>query len=67
MPTENLNIEHHTKELLIRALNKYRTVYEAAAALGVSERTLHNLKQQYNIVRKPVYVVQGKYKIVNTF
>jgi transcriptional regulator with GAF, ATPase, and Fis domain len=65
--SENLNIEYHTKELICRALNKHRTVGEASAALGITERNLHYLKQQYNIVRKPVYVVQGKFKIVNTF
>jgi hypothetical protein len=65
--TENLNIEYHTKRLIIRALNEKRTIREAAQALGISERNLYELKKQYGIVKCNKYVVEGKYKIVNTF
>lgn len=67
MPEETLNIEFHTKMMILKALNQERTTNDAAQALGMTQRNLFYLMKQYNIIRKPVYVVKGKYKIVNTF
>lgn len=46
---EILNIEYHTQLLLIRALNKHDTKVKAFAALGVSERTGHNLVKYHEV------------------
>jgi hypothetical protein len=64
---ENLNIEWHTKTLILSALNKCQTTKEAAAVLGMSERNLFYLKAQYGIERVSRYVVKDKFKIINTF
>ena len=45
MPAEILNIEYHTRLLLLKALNKYKFKTRAFAALGVSE------KQGYNLIK----------------
>lgn len=45
MPAEILNIEYHTRRLLLRALNKHKFKTRAFAALGVSE------KQGYNLIK----------------
>jgi hypothetical protein len=51
MPAEDiLNIEYHTKRLLLKALNKYRYNYEAARELGICERQLYRYKRQYNVI-----------------
>jgi predicted DNA-binding transcriptional regulator YafY len=52
---------------MLKALNKHPTVEQAAKALGISERTLYRWMEEYKIVRVPMYVVDGNYKIVNTF
>lgn len=65
MEQEILNIEYHTKRLILKALNQERTVRDAADSLGISERTLYFHMKQYNIKRVPVYVVKGKYKVIN--
>jgi transcriptional regulator with PAS, ATPase and Fis domain len=67
MTTETLNIDYHNKRLMLKALNKHPTVEQAAKALGISERTLYRWMEEYKIVRVPMYVVDGNYKIVNTF
>jgi hypothetical protein len=64
---ENLNIEWHTKNLILSALNKCETTKEAAAVLGMSERNLFYLKAQYGIERVSRYVVKDQFEIVNTF
>ena len=46
---EILNIDYHVKNLVLKALNKYPTVEQSAAALGVSLRTLLRYKQTYGI------------------
>tara|TARA_R100000406_G_scaffold88960_1_gene74664 strand:+ start:316 stop:501 length:186 start_codon:yes stop_codon:yes gene_type:complete len=60
MKDENLNIAYWQKKLVLTALRKYPTQWEAAAALEISERTLIRYKHQYNIeigrvvnIRKP--------------
>jgi transcriptional regulator with PAS, ATPase and Fis domain len=67
MTTETLNIDYHNKRLMLKALNKHPTVEQAAKALGISERTLYRWMDEYKIVRVQMYVVDGNYKIVNTF
>lgn len=62
---DTLNIAYHTKILVLRALNREKTIREAAEVLGVSEKTLYNLMKEYNIKRESVYVVRGKYKVIN--
>lgn len=64
---ENLNIEWHTKRLILAALNKCRNTAEAAEELGMSERNLFYLKKQYGIKQVRQYVIKDKFKIVNTF
>lgn len=49
---EILNIEFHTKRLVIRALNECKNKRAAAKALGICERNLFRLIKQYNIVRE---------------
>ena len=56
---ENLNIYYNIKLLAIKALNSYPTHAKAAAALGVSEKTLFNYKKIYRIEKD---VVTGKYE-----
>jgi hypothetical protein len=51
---EILNLDYHVKSLVIKALNRYETKVLAAAALGISERHLFNLIEQYDIVRSEV-------------
>jgi predicted DNA-binding transcriptional regulator YafY len=67
MTIETLNIDYHNKRLMLKALNKHPTVEQAAKALGISERTLYRWMDEYKIVRVPMYVVEGNYKIINTF
>ena len=53
MAEEILNIEYHTKILVIKALNRSGMSCEAAQLLGISERTLYRYKKQYNIGYDP--------------
>lgn len=48
-PEEILNIEYHTKRLLLKALNKFRSKTKAYMALGISERQLYNLISRYKV------------------
>ena len=48
---EILNIEYHTRRLILKALNSSRTHVEAANKLGITDRTLYKMKKEYNIVR----------------
>lgn len=47
--TEPLNIDHHRRQLLQKALEKANNQKEAAMLLGVSERTVTRLKHRYGI------------------
>lgn len=49
MQDEILNIEYHVKRIVLKSLNKTHFVKEAARLLGISERTLHRYKRQFNI------------------
>jgi len=67
MPEEKLNLDYHIKRLMLKALNKQPTIALAATELGISERTLYRWMDEYKIVKVPLYVVDGNYKIINTF
>lgn len=49
MQKDSLNIELHTKELILKALNSTNTIRAAAKLLGVSESGLHRLMGLYKI------------------
>ena len=49
-PTETLSLEHHEKEMIIKALEAHRGKRkDAAKALGISERTLYRKINEYGI------------------
>lgn len=60
MAEEVLNINHHVKILVMKALTRKPNHGEAAAALGISLRTLHRYKVQFNIK-----LVGGQYQIID--
>jgi len=64
---EKLNIDYHSKRLMLKALNKHPTITKAAEELGISERQLYRWIEEYKVVRVKLYVVEGNYKIENTF
>lgn len=50
MTTESLSLEHHEKEMIIKALETHRGKRkDAAKALGISERTLYRKINEYGI------------------
>jgi transcriptional regulator of acetoin/glycerol metabolism len=51
MMQEILNIDYHKKQMLFKALNKFRNSREAADALGIGERTVYRMMRRYNIRR----------------
>ena len=53
---EIINIEHHQRRLMMKALNRYKNDEEAAAALGIDKRTLVRWKKDFKVVRKKIYV-----------
>ena len=55
MEEEILNIEHHKKRLIIKALNKCRCVMHAADRLGVSYKGLYKMMRRYKVR----YYMQG--------
>lgn len=46
---ETLNLEYWTREYVVRALNKARTILEAAYLLGINERMIYYYRVRYNI------------------
>ncbi len=46
---EILNIDYHTRRLILKAMNKYRRIKQAALALGITERWLQELRLRYGI------------------
>ena len=62
MNEEILNIEYHTKRLIVKALNQSRTNEEAAKLLGITWRNLYNLMNRYGIVRLETFAVMGDVK-----
>lgn len=49
MKEEILNIEYYYKTFSIKALNRSKTIKDAANLLGITERTLHRYKKEFNI------------------
>ena len=48
--TDNLSLEHHEKEMIIKALEAHRGKRkDAAKSLGISERTLYRKIKEYGI------------------
>ena len=47
--SDNLNIESHTQQLILKALNRTDSVAKAAKLLGISIRGLYLKLEQYNI------------------
>lgn len=43
----NLNIEYHRRLYILTALKRFKTLKEAAKALGISDRTLLRYKKMY--------------------
>jgi hypothetical protein len=54
---EILNIAYHTRDLLLRALNKYPVKTKACKALSVSERTMYNMIEKFEVKQD----LSGKY------
>jgi DNA-binding NtrC family response regulator len=53
LENEILNIEYHIVRLILKALNRYpKDKAAAAAALGISKRTLHRRSRQYRISKE---------------
>lgn len=48
--TSSLNIDHHIKHTILKALNISRTNKEAASILGISDRGLYFRMIRFNIV-----------------
>jgi hypothetical protein len=59
MQEEILNIEYHTKRLVVKALNTCGTHEAAAARLGICTRTVFRLKRIYGIKK-----VNGQFTII---
>ena len=49
MSEENLNIDFHRKELLLKVLNKIKDRDEQAKKLGVTKRTINNFMKRFNV------------------
>lgn len=49
MDQEILNIEHHVKILVLKALNRTANHSYAAKELGITERTLYRYKKNFGI------------------
>lgn len=49
---ENLNIEYHTRCLVLIALNRFRFHYQAAKALGVTDKKLAALKRGFGVINQ---------------
>lgn len=57
---DSLNIEHHRKVLLLKALNKFSQKNIAAIELGIGERTLYRYISMYNVKGVyPKYFIPG--------
>lgn len=56
---EDLNIPRRELQYILKALNRVRTVSQAAALLGICERTLDKKKQKLGIYKNKV---TGKYE-----
>lgn len=48
---ESLNITDHIRDLVIRSLNKHRTIEEAMIALGIGRTRMKRLRENFNLVK----------------
>jgi hypothetical protein len=48
---EILNLDYHYCQIAVKALNRFRNYEEAAAAMGVSSRTLVRWVDKFNIIK----------------
>jgi transposase-like protein len=55
---ENLNLDYHRARLIIKSLNTSKTIKEAAEKCGLTKRTFHTWRKNYNIKK----VKNGKYE-----
>lgn len=46
---EILNLDYHRARLIIKSLNTSKTIKEAAEKCGLTPRTLHTWRKNYNI------------------
>lgn len=66
MSEEILNLDHHKKILVVKALNRHRTMSQAAAALQMTERNLYHLKKQYKVQNNNGhFLIPGFYEMDN--
>lgn len=47
--TETLNIDYHRSLLVVKALNKAKTIKQAATLLGVTRKTVYSLINHYQV------------------
>lgn len=47
-----LNIEFHTRNYLVRALNRNDTIKEAAYDLGICERSIYKMLARYEVHKR---------------
>jgi transposase-like protein len=52
---ENLNFQHHYKILIVKALNKSKTIKDASKLLGITDRTLYRWIKQFEIKKTNNY------------
>lgn len=62
--TEDLNIRNNVRQLVLKALNKFDLVMDAAAALGISKRQLSRWIKDFEIERGGQRDFYFKQKIV---
>ena len=63
---EILNIDHHRRILILKALNKAPTYKQAAKLLGISERHIYRWIDQYGIVQVDgTYMTREQNKSIN--
>lgn len=63
MQTETLNIDHHKQLLVLKVVNRYYELKDAAEKLGISKTTLRKYIKIYNITwsyEKQVYYIREK-------
>lgn len=48
---EILNLDYHRARLIIKSLNTSKTIKEAAGKCGLTPRTLHTWRKNYNILK----------------
>jgi transposase len=47
--TETLNLDYHRSLLVVKALNKAKTIKQAATLLGVTRNTVYSLINYYRV------------------